>query len=84
MKNLFLAKSFPRETIIEHTDNLLEAFNLLKETYPNIKNINWDLLRLACIYHDLGKMNTKFQNKIAENINREVEGNWDEKKVPLL
>lgn len=84
MTNLFLAKSNPRETIMEHTDKLLEAFELFKETYPDIKNNNWNLLRLACIYHDLGKMNTKFQNKIAENINREAERKGYEEKVSLL
>lgn len=70
MKNLFLAKSYPQETIIEHTEKLLKEFNNLKSTYPNIDNINWEILRLACVYHDLGKMNTKFQNKISENINK--------------
>ena len=69
MKNLFLAKSNPKETIIEHTDKLLKSLEILKEIYPDIKNINWEVLRIACIYHDLGKMNTKFQNKIIENIN---------------
>lgn len=69
MKNLFLAKSNPKETIIEHTENLLEQFKILKEIYPNLRSVNWELLYLACLYHDLGKMNTKFQNKIIGNIN---------------
>ena len=48
-KNLFLAKSNPKETIMEHTDKLLDEFYLLKSIYPNLKNINWELLRIACI-----------------------------------
>lgn len=70
MKNLFLAKSNPKETIIEHTENLLKEYNRIKKIYPDLENINWNLLYLACLYHDLGKMNTKFQNKIINNINK--------------
>lgn len=70
MKNLFLAKSNPKETIIEHTENLLKEYNRIKKIYPNLENVNWNLLYLACLYHDLGKMNTKFQNKIINNINK--------------
>ena len=40
-KNLFLAKSNPKETIMEHTDKLLDEFYLLKSIYPNLKNINY-------------------------------------------
>lgn len=61
----FLAKSSPKETIQEHTDNLLQQFKLLKDIYPNIK-VDWALLEIACIYHDLGKMNEIFQNKIKK------------------
>ena len=59
----YLAKSNPRETIQEHTDNLLINYNELKRIYPELK-VSWDILFLACIYHDLGKMNKKFQDKI--------------------
>lgn len=61
--NRFLAKSNPIETIQEHTDQLLENLEILKQTYPNLK-VDWDMLETACIYHDLGKMNLKFQSKI--------------------
>lgn len=59
----YLAKSKPEETIQEHTDKLLKNYEEFKETYPE-SDINWDLLYLACLYHDLGKLNTDFQNKI--------------------
>ena len=68
MQNLFLAKTQDKETIIEHTNKLLEQLEALKNIYPNIKHLNWDILKLACIYHDLGKINTKFQNKIYEKL----------------
>ncbi|WP_455258089.1 CRISPR-associated helicase Cas3' [Peptoniphilus asaccharolyticus] len=65
MKKQFLAKSKPIETIQEHTDNLLRQLEKLKDIYPEI-NVNWALLEIACIYHDLGKMNDFFQYKIRK------------------
>lgn len=62
--NQFLAKSNPRETIQEHTDNLLENFHILKAKYPRI-TVDWKLLWLACLIHDLGKMNLVFQQKVS-------------------
>lgn len=69
----FLAKSDPEETIEEHTLKLIDNYNLLKSIYPDIKYLNWDILRLACLYHDLGKINTKFQNKIRKDKNYKVD-----------
>lgn len=83
-KNLFLAKSNPKESIMEHTDKLLDEFYLLKSIYPNLKNVNWELLRIACIYHDIGKMNTKFQNKIISNINKQYEASNKLEQIELL
>lgn len=59
----FLAKTYPRETIQDHTEQLLENYNLLKSTYPNL-NIDWDMLYMACLYHDLGKINRRFQDRL--------------------
>ncbi|NMA75079.1 MAG: CRISPR-associated helicase Cas3' [Bacteroidales bacterium] len=60
----FIAKTYPElETIQSHTDRLLDNLKLLKNTYPNL-NVDWDLLELACLFHDLGKINKKFQSKI--------------------
>lgn len=64
MKKEYIAKTRPkRETITEHTDGLVKNFNVLKDIYPDL-NIDWDILELACLYHDLGKTNHKFQEKI--------------------
>lgn len=69
----YLAKSIPNvETIQIHTDNLLENFNQLKKLYPNIE-VNWKVLYHACLYHDLGKMNLKFQKRIQTGIFSEEE-----------
>ena len=66
-ENCYLAKSNPRETIQEHTDKLLKNLDILEETYRNLF-LNWDMLymlKLACLYHDLGKMNISFQKRVT-------------------
>lgn len=68
MTNYYIAKTKPKETIIGHTDKLIKQFEKLKKLYPNIKYIDWDMLKLACLYHDLGKMNTKFQLKLMNKL----------------
>ena len=63
----FLAKS-NGETISEHTQNLLTQLEILKALYPQaLTKTEWQLLQLACKYHDLGKMNNKFQDKIKNH-----------------
>ncbi|EBF5115759.1 CRISPR-associated helicase Cas3' [Listeria monocytogenes] len=59
----YLAKSNPAETIQEHTDKLLLNYRLIKELYPKIE-VDWYLLELVCLLHDLGKMNVLFQKKM--------------------
>ncbi|MBF2610733.1 CRISPR-associated helicase Cas3' [Listeria welshimeri] len=59
----YLAKSDPVETIQEHTDKLLLNYQLIKELYPKIE-VDWYLLELVCLLHDLGKMNVLFQKKM--------------------
>lgn len=66
-----LAKTNPRETIQEHTENLLRNLAILRKLYPNLK-VNWELLYYACLYHDLGKMNPKFRMKLENG--KKVEG----------
>lgn len=64
---MFLAKS-SGETLVEHTNNLLDQFDCLRSTYPSILNDHqWQLLQYACAYHDLGKINDLFQKKIRHN-----------------
>lgn len=64
--NKYLAKSDPKETIQQHTDKLIENYKLLKSIYEPILDVNWDILYEACLKHDLGKMNSKFQEKIEK------------------
>lgn len=67
MKNKFWAKSNPWETIMEHTEALLRECQRFMKIYPDfVKKISriWKLLVLTCIYHDWGKANDKFQERI--------------------
>jgi len=64
---MFYAKSNPAETIREHTEKMLEEYERLKETYgPKISDDDafWSLLKTAILFHDAGKANLVFQNKI--------------------
>lgn len=71
MEIQYIAKTYPkRESIQQHTDRLIQNYNVLKKLYPGLK-VDWDILRLACLYHDLGKMNKKFQKKMK---GRKVKG----------
>lgn len=59
--SISLAK--PDETIREHTDNLLKNVDTLRD----LGYINQDierLLRIVSEYHDYGKINERFQNRI--------------------
>lgn len=73
MRNLYLAKSDLelKETIQKHTEKLLDELARLREIYPDIPNLKWNLLEWACKYHDVGKLNTKFQNKLLAVMNKE-------------
>lgn len=69
MENEALAKSNNKKTIKEHTRDLLYQLHIFKFIYPNIlsKDI-WGLLKRAVVYHDLGKINSKFQNKLYKKL----------------
>ncbi|MHC5375548.1 CRISPR-associated helicase Cas3' [Enterococcus sp. LJL120] len=68
IEKIFLAKS-DGETIIEHTENLLGELARLKSYYPSIP-VDWELLKMACQYHDLGKINHLFQEKLEDSSKR--------------
>jgi CRISPR-associated endonuclease/helicase Cas3 len=65
-------------TIREHTDKLLENLQKLKDYYreeieelipkglpTELKERFWEILELACEYHDYGKIHCKFQEKLG-------------------
>lgn len=56
----------PDETLYEHTKLLLDNFELLKNLgylNSNIKDIE-EILYLSCLYHDMGKINPAFQQRL--------------------
>ncbi len=84
------AKSNPVETLQEHTNTLLENLEILKNLYEDkilrilgedSKNF-WELLKLACIYHDVGKVYSVFQNEIRKRLNIPLLGVSDLPKIP--
>ena len=55
------------ETIREHTAELLDRLSKFQEIYPHaLSKEDWALLAEAAEYHDVGKANTKFQNKLRK------------------
>ncbi|GGJ63656.1 CRISPR-associated endonuclease/helicase Cas3 [Anoxybacillus voinovskiensis] len=82
----FYAKSEGKETIREHTDRLLHNLKLLKNAYGHklmlMDERMWKLLEIAVQYHDVGKVNTVFQNKIRQAIRESVLETDMETNVP--
>lgn len=70
---MYIAKTSPKvESIGEHTDNLIKNYNLLKDLYEDKIDIDWQVLLLACLYHDLGKTYKGFQEMVrGEKLTRE-------------
>ena len=77
LDELALAKSHPKEDIQTHTNSLLANLALFKTLYPNLLKEKdwdgWDILEKACTYHDLGKLNRKFQEKLRPGGKRFVD-----------
>jgi CRISPR-associated endonuclease/helicase Cas3 len=74
-------------TIREHTDKLLENLQKLKEHYEKeieelipkelpteLKERFWEILELACEYHDYGKIHCKFQEKLGNKNIKPIKG----------
>ncbi|MEG0306466.1 MAG: CRISPR-associated helicase Cas3' [Clostridium sp.] len=88
----FYAKTNPVETIREHTDNVLKEFYNLKTTYRKeidliIKDYIeaeefWNLLKVCCEYHDYGKANMQFQNKLREKLGEVKLKSVDIEEIP--
>lgn len=84
MENLGFAKSNPEKTIKEHTQDLLNQYEILRKIYPNIlEKEDWELLEYAIKYHDLGKINTKFQNKLYKKLGKDLlDDNIEGEEIP--
>ena len=93
--DMLYAKSNPIESIEQHTNKLLKNLEILKQTYGDKIEQNqefekerfWELLKIICTYHDIGKVYTPFQNEIRKNIGLEeikTEFNYKEIKHEQL
>lgn len=66
------------ETLKEHTENLLEELEKIKKIYgKKLENLGanedfWNALKIACLFHDLGKISSHFQRKIKKHIGENV------------
>jgi len=74
-------------TIREHTDKLLENLQKLRDYYRNeieelipkglpteLRERFWEILELACEYHDYGKIHCKFQEKLGNKNIKPIKG----------
>jgi len=74
-------------TIREHTDKLLENLQKLRDYYrkeieelipkglpTKLRERVWEILELACEYHDYGKIHCKFQEKIGNKNIKPIKG----------
>ncbi len=61
-------------SIREHTDRLIENLEVLRKIYGDLieekipekyRNSFWELLKIACEYHDYGKIHSHFQKKVG-------------------
>ncbi|MEG0073285.1 MAG: CRISPR-associated helicase Cas3', partial [Clostridia bacterium] len=73
MEKEFLAKSNPKETIKEHTEKLIKCMDKFSKIYgDHFTKTELELIRIACQFHDIGKVNQVFQNKITGKIERNI------------
>ena len=54
----------PDKTIKQHTEELLKCLDLLLELGYIKKGEIYNLVEIACIYHDLGKLNYEFHKRV--------------------
>jgi len=71
MDKTILAKSSPRETLMEHTENCLSVFGSIKNNFPYLSELSAEKdfyrnLFFAVYLHDIGKTASGFQNQLME------------------
>ena len=71
-----LAKSNPSLTIRQHTDDVKKCAEVLSKYYSLEERIQ-NLLLKSCEFHDYGKCNEEFQNRINQGTKFD-----DEKELP--
>ncbi|ARP50684.1 hypothetical protein B6259_07240 [Ruminococcaceae bacterium CPB6] len=68
---ILYAKSADCQTLQEHTEKCLEKYKELKTLYPALFSASdWKILYWAVKFHDIGKVDAHFQNKILKAIGK--------------
>lgn len=78
LKEIIIKYAKVDKTIEEHTNDLLDRLEVLKKFNCIPNDRIYDLVYKSCIYHDLGKVNNEFQQRI---LNANLKYN-DSKEVP--
>jgi len=64
------------ETLIEHTENVLQSLLQLKERYSELPETFWESAFIMCLFHDAGKISDNFQRMLSghkdENVRHEL------------
>ncbi|MDW8095059.1 MAG: CRISPR-associated helicase Cas3' [Caldimicrobium sp.] len=79
-----LAKVYPDgtfKTIKEHTEDLLKELERLNSLYRLEEEV-YTALKIACLFHDLGKASSAFQKKIYKTLGREFRSKNAVKDIP--
>ncbi|RKU27585.1 CRISPR-associated helicase/endonuclease Cas3 [Candidatus Poribacteria bacterium] len=66
------AKSNPRESLLDHTENCLDVYDSLRKRMPFLEDVSgesdfFEHLFYAVVLHDFGKAATGFQKQLIEN-----------------
>ncbi len=76
MVDEIIAKSHPQKTLKEHTEDVLNTFEDLRRLRDKLgiqlEDKEWEILKKACFYHDLGKANSIFQKRIRGGTRRNI------------
>ncbi|UII27650.1 CRISPR-associated helicase Cas3' [Fulvivirga maritima] len=59
------------ETLIEHTEYVLEALIKLKKRTPDLPDDFWQAAYITCLFHDSGKLARNFQNSLGHHFGDE-------------
>lgn len=65
--DLSIYKAKPQKSIREHTDDLLNNLDIIEGLDYIKSDYVYKLAKIACEYHDYGKANREFQNRINNN-----------------
>lgn len=69
MEKLFLAKTKDRQSIIDHTEDLYYYYEEFIKRFPErLTPQEFEMLRISILFHDMGKINRKFQHKIYQKL----------------